>query len=444
MLRPLLFLIIWATNIIFVGEWFTILLTLPIFILCLLNLSIIKNKYITLSDMFWFVYFLFFVISPIQSISKNYFLDPSPARNIRFTDDEIITAILIPTIFALILTISTIVYKQSKKIKKDTKYENIRSIKFSYVTVLFIFILIIISLVGHVILSGGLVNMLSARYDRDLEAVSALGALFLGSQTALTLILVSLLNRKKSFVFISIVFSAMCLLAIPLNVLNAGRFGLIQGWVPILLIFIKGRLGVISFYVSCFGMLMIVMPILSLTTRFGVSSFQRMDEVNLKEYFFRIPFIDVFDTLTYAVRYIDTHGFDYGVRTIGAIFFFIPRSIWPDKSQLLGLDVGGDLHIMGAAGTDNLSMFFAALFYADFGVMGVAVFSLLLCLIGAKFFGITTRLVNDVAMQQYVLFAAIPICVRGPIGAVASLVLMELVFLILYTNLLSKKQPIKR
>ena len=78
---------------------------------------------------------------------------------------------------------------------------------------------------------------------------------------------------------------------------------------------------------------------------------------------------DVFQQTTNAVVYVERYGVDWGHNILSAVFFFVPRSIWPSKSSGTSVEVNGQL---GYAET-NLSVPLWMEAYVGFGWVGVVV-----------------------------------------------------------------------
>ena len=94
---------------------------------------------------------------------------------------------------------------------------------------------------------------------------------------------------------------------------------------------------------------------------------------------------------------------------------------------------------MKAAGTNNLSLFFAGEFYADWGFLGVAIGAFVVALV-LTIFGLKRRIkVNELDLRSFIVMAGAPIIIRGPIAAVIPLVALEMLFLAILTRLLCRR-----
>ncbi|WP_105386090.1 hypothetical protein [Neorhizobium alkalisoli] len=438
--RVSIYIFLWAINSFAVGDVDTVLLTLPTFLLCIFNVYRIKNRYLTAADMFWFVYFIFFVIGPIQTLSDNYFRKGGPVFGIYFTDGEIYTAAAVTFLFALSATVAGLWMARDAKPSRP----NVANYVIDSGMLVPLFGVVLLSFVAFVVFSGGIGNVLASRSERDADSVSLLRIFALASLLISTFFITAVVmrgrqnGRSPGFSGFAILGCSLALLLVAQNPFNTPRYFLIQSWMPVMLLLLKGRLGAMPFYFAClFGML-VVLPITSLTSRFGTSIFEAIGNIDVKEDFFRLPYVDIFDLLLYEMKFIGDMGFSYGNRVLGALLFFVPRSIWTGKSQLLALQMGDELVAMKVAGTENLSLFFGGEFYADFGLVGVVVFGLLFSALYLRFLHNRKLLLNGFSIREFIIISATPIIVRGPIGANAPLIFLTLIFLAIYLRLLAR------
>jgi len=80
-----------------------------------------------------------------------------------------------------------------------------------------------------------------------------------------------------------------------------------------------------------------------------------------------------FDAYQMLVRAVDIGELTYGYGFLGVFFFFIPRSIWPEKPNVSGLEVAQKSNLY----FDNVSMPLVGEFYLNFWYFGVIIFSLI-------------------------------------------------------------------
>ncbi len=84
-------------------------------------------------------------------------------------------------------------------------------------------------------------------------------------------------------------------------------------------------------------------------------------------------------------------------------------------------------------------MFFAGEFYADLGFVGVAIGAFLVALLLSVFGSNRPVTINGLDIRSFISIAAVPIIIRGPIGAVLPLFFMDMVLLAILTPVLCNR-----
>lgn len=434
MSRALFVISYYLLNVIIANDVFSIVVTMPIFLIIMFNVFRIKDANITCSDIFWFVCFIFFVIGPIQTLDGNSFSYGSPVYGVIFDDDDIIVASVSISLFLLFYTFVDVKLSGISAPSVDFRFENI-----SILTVVAVNLL---SFGLFIYASGGVSNMLMSRYLK--EAVEADQGFAIVPSLSLLIIsaLVSVVKFKRETRSVSLLLClAICLFTLFLaqNPYNTARNFLVQIWVPIILIFVNGRIPVLFSYICIFAFLFFIMPILNITSREGGTLLDALSFLKFDSNFIKIPYVDVFDMMAMEVKWFHSHDLFFGEKTLGLILFLFPRSIWEGKATLIGLDIGNYLYNAKIAGTPNLSLFVAGDFYADFGVLGAAVgggFSAFIAFL--TFFKRRTTF-GGYPIKEWLLLGAFPILIRGPFAANAALIVLNLVVLLLLLPKISRR-----
>jgi hypothetical protein len=430
----------YVLNVCFAAELFSVLLTLPVFIICCFGVSRIRSSYATVQDMAWLVIYMFFVVATCQTLRSGYFDGESPVNGLYFENYELITAEFIVLLFLLVTSVTTIVVMRYYQVQRAESYD-LGDRGFFFLITLSVF-----SFVMFVIFMNGLDNVLADRYSRvSPEELTPIATACLALQSiACLLACVCMKGKPRSpfgswFLKFWLCVLSVVLLLVAQNPYNSARFMLLITYVPILLVLCSGRIRVSMFYPAALAGLLVLMPILNFTSRFGMSISAALEQINISEYIFKVPYLDVFDTLVYEVRYMQSTELFWGGKTLGALLFFVPRAIWTGKETLIGKDMGAQLVDLKAAGTDNLSLFFAGEFYADWGLLGVAIGAFVVALL-LTIFGLKRKItVNGLDLRSFIVMAAAPIIIRGPIAAVIMIPFLELVFLAALTRLLCRR-----
>ncbi|PJG55632.1 hypothetical protein CVM73_08735 [Bradyrhizobium forestalis] len=423
-------------NCMFVAEPFSIALTLPLFLLCCLNLYLIEEPHFVAKDMLWLIVYLFFVIGPCQAIGAGYIgKSTGPVVGIPFSDAELVeTSALVFLFFSVATVIGQIA-------KTPAQHSRAASLTMESQDAILLLIVNVGAFMGFVLFSGGIGNVLASRAEKLRDEASAVAAVFLALQIVSTAVIAAIYrSENKSPLTVFAIAPAIILLVVSQNPFNTARYFLVAAWLPVFFVFVKGRIGSIKAYAGIFASILVLMPVLSLTSRFGLGR-DALSAIDLQETFFRIPYIDVFDMLAYEIKYLEHSDYFFGQKTLGMLLFFVPRAIWTSKPTILAQDMGVELVDAKIAGTSNLSMFFAGEFYADFGMLGVVMGAALVALIILKTGIATKHLINGIEVRSFIYMAAIPILIRGPFGANAPLCCLELIFLAAISFFLGRRAP---
>ncbi|MER9670164.1 O-antigen polymerase [Mesorhizobium sp. M0203] len=117
--------------------------------------------------------------------------------------------------------------------------------------------------------------------------------------------------------------------------------------------------------IMCAGVL-IIFPLLSQTRR--QVDWESLSLGGVRQAYFQGSF-DAYQMLGVIIDYTNTHGSQWGRQFLGALLFWVPRSVWPDKPIGTGAQVATDL---GLSFT-NLSAPLWSEAYINFGLIGVLV-----------------------------------------------------------------------
>ena len=431
MLRLTLFVSYYLLNLSGGVDPVAVVATAPLALLCFIQIGRIKDSVFKFADMFWFIMYLYFVIGPIQGVRNGYLAHGGPVDGYPLTTTDIVTACMIPFIFGLV--VAAFQWSAPKKALKE------RSI-FPAVAPLMTAAMVIFF--GGYVATSGFHNLFLSRADK-LDNGSFVSTIFYAALIVNAALFASIwpkLQREGYFWYLLQACVVFGLLAVVSNPLNSARFFILAAWVPVGFIFLRGRVPAAIIY-SVIGVgLTVIMPIMSVTSRFGLDGLTKLD--NFSDNLFSIPFIDVFDMLAYEINYIHQNGMFWGGKTLGALLFFVPRALWTGKETLIALDMGEQLVSLRIAGTDNLSLFFGGEFYADAGLIGVLIGSGVLCTIVFRIFIRRIYTVNGIEVPAILIMATLPILMRGPIGAVLPLPFCEILILALMKPVLTSGQTV--
>jgi hypothetical protein len=302
--------------------------------------------------------------------------------------------------------------------------------------------IVFITFAAHVLFSGGLQNVLASRYDRlALQAdetsstAAALSTATTGIMTMGTILIAACLQRKAPLTAIGFLI-ALAMLLVLANPFNTSRFALLETYVPLAFIACRGRVPSAAFYALAMFGIVILFPILNITTRYGLSGFGQRGAGELGDAL-TLRFVDTFDMLTECVTYVSRHGFSYGTKLFADLVVLVPRSWWPGKPLLGGLDVGGEVLYYHIFGTANVSQIVAADGYMDFGLAGVLLVGVVIGFV-VRWLLSKRVFINGHDLFAYIFISALPILIRGPLAAVIMVFLFQMITLAMTRRYLAR------
>lgn len=427
MYRVLLYFFYYAINLFAVGSIVELATTLPLMIVIACGLFSIKSKNVVFGDMYWFVGYLFFIIGPIQGLMDGCAIS-GPLGGYCFDGDTIYGVMYYLTVAYIVLSIFLWRYLTIPLYFPENTVSSLERAKYAFVG-------FIIALLVYLVLSGGPDILFMSRSERSQVDRSDFALLFYGVMCFS--LYVVLYEAKFSFRNYRVILLLLIMIFVC-NPMNSPRFVFLATWFPVFMVYNQLSVGYARFYFMLFFILIVVMPVFSIVSRFGFDD-GGLSQVSLGSVF-RIPYIDVVDMALYAHEYVSSYG--HGDGAILLLFtFFIPRSIWTGKPELYSLEMGDYLVYQNLAGTSNLSMNFLMDFYYDLGFWGGLVALVV-------FSGFLRLLVQRLSRLEYAwligiaLMGLLPILFRGPFPAIAGMGFSMLIAFVMY-SMLAKKYRVK-
>ncbi len=399
---------LYLVNLPFADSLFVVGLTLPMLAIVTAGLWRLRSRGFQIGDIFWFCLFIYFVISPLQRIHGDQIGGAAAITAYAYEPAEYALAMMVVVLFTFPFLFVRM-HSSEEKITADVR----PGMPFILVVNVVAFILFAMS-------EGGFERLLLSRLQQ--EASPALGMLFLAMQSATAcLVAAYFCQSRQRLVSAAMLLFVLGLLAVSRNPFNAPRFVLLAVWGPVFLAIAGGRVSATRFYGCSLLALTVLFPVLNVTTRSGMGALQDLPQISVIGNFFDIPSIDVFDMAVHSIRYMSMHDHVWGEKLAAVVLFFIPRSAWPGKPIVGGLDVGNDLFAAGMYGTPNLSFFLGCDFYMDFGFAGVALGGAVCAFLLGALIRFTRDSFFGVRVLQFFIAASLPILLRGPVGAVLPL-----------------------
>lgn len=434
LIRVSLYMLYYFINIFIYPQLEIFLLTLPLFLIILLGLIRINNNQFSFLDLFWFVSYIMFVIRPIQMVDfQNKIFVDGPTGGYKFLGEDFY--IVSFCLFLFYFTVFLLVYKTKQYNYSNNNFRINNT--FKEIIILTILFLAIYSI--YIYLSGGLSNILLPRSEKIRDDITkGAFALFAFLNVLYFFLLYIYFNgeEKKLYTLPFIIIVSLMMFIIS-NPFNTARFFLMATWTPVIFLYFRNYFPILLSYLSIFFVLIVIFPILSITTRFGFSKINNIDFSTLIDVAFKLQFIDTYDMMVYLVHRITQLGFNYGESLIGMLFFFIPRSLWESKPDSLALKLGDELVAKRIAGTPNLSMFYGAELYADFWYFGIIFAGLVTGFILRYIISLQFNNTYEKILVLIIL-SSFPIIIRGPFNGVIGLIFFQILSFYLIKFLLKK------
>ncbi|WP_345774082.1 oligosaccharide repeat unit polymerase [Paenibacillus sp. H1-7] len=235
------------------------------------------------------------------------------------------------------------IYIISYLLTSKVKHEGV-SLPVNNMVILVGFLFTIVSSVITVITVGGISNLFS-RVD-TYQMVNQTETLFLSkSVRPIPIIylgyLYTLISNcdKKNEKMLRVLFYLVLIIGIATNFPTAvSRYHAAAVYIGIILIFIKRKLSFDILFLTGF---IFVFPTLEL---FRHSSLMEvLDNFSWQIIDFSTAHFDAYSMILRVVIYISNEGITYGKQLLGAILFFVPRTMWPSKPVGTGMFVGESL-----------------------------------------------------------------------------------------------------
>jgi len=313
------------------------------------------------SIIFTAYWLLFFTLPAIYHITDGYY----PFYNMTYPDDVVSYSSLIFLVFTISIITGFII---SPKIK-SIKHKSLELIDFNG---LYLFSLASIMMQIIIIALYGVDAFVRVRSDFSLEDFGKeyIAKIFIYAVRYISFINVALfaymisIKQKLNIKFYAIFLLSIVLFGIINYPLALPRF--VTFSYVLFLVIVVLRVEVNRKILLSAGMVAgvtTVFPILSWITRKKEDGYLSM----LSEYYRSSGDFDGFQSLINTVIFASEKGYLFGEQMLSNILFFIPREIWPFKSEPTGRLVS---EYIGYQFT-NISAPLASEFYIDFGIAGV-------------------------------------------------------------------------
>lgn len=327
--------------------------------------------------MFWLFGFFFFCIAPLlQYLSGRY------AWNLNPTDAEVLKTNIFLTIwFIFYLVGKRLGNKKIRFKRKDTSNKMSAPVEYTYSinhAALNMLLGIAIFIVLYYLMRVGIRGLLVRSTNVDSEIDSKAIALLInhGFHNALTFIAaLHILDAKRSHIKLTTIIAVLCFVigCFPTGI---SRNMMASFYAGMMIIFFDSARKKRWMTWAIFAGLILIFPAISLfrhlSTLQSVSAGQYILSSIQNTYL--TGDYDAHQMFISIQRWVAQDGFSWGHQLLGAIFFFVPRSIWPSKALGTGQTA---FTVLQQHWYTNVSAPIPSEGYVNFGVPGIIIFALI-------------------------------------------------------------------
>lgn len=379
-LLNLFFLFFFKTEFIFLNILFCILLSI---FSIMIKKHIVNKSNLAISSLIIFNYFFFF-LAPLIQFNSFSPLDLRLVNTLNFEIEYAYKAIISVIVFNLIILIFYL--NQQNQISNtiiQKPITNLDSLNFNiFKKVSFLMLLITIILIPFVI--DYYFNKVEDSFSKSISLIITKYLFFI---PVFPFFFYLIYRKNVSAILIFITFVILILFKNPL-IEKRNAIGPIYMMICTIL-FPSLKNSNVKSLVFLFLIMIIFFPLITIITheKDTIKSFgfiYLLNSFDIKNYliiFYNSLHYDAFVNIMAAIKYFETHELNLGFRLLGAILFFVPRSIWPNKPLSSGEEVANYLIDQNYMWFNNLSQPIIGEGWLNFGFFGVIIFAYLLVII---------------------------------------------------------------
>ncbi len=367
--------------------------------ICILNLFVLDSRIYSLNKIFWLFNLIFFCLIPFFQYVFNIFPWGST-----FTPNDILFANVLLFFWFLIYSL---IYYLTNDYYVKRKFNIGRSLQhvgnLTWVKGIMFLILALVILRSY-ISNAGFTNILSRGTNSSIEASSTTQWLLkeiITRSLLLYFLLFSILNfRLKKSLGSKIILVTSLLINLVGNFPTAlARYMAASFYISIFLYFKSRWKNKHIFSLLFIAGLTILYPLLGAFRDIKFSQSANILKDFSKKFLFQAAVsgdFDAYSMFVNTIKYVHDFGVTFGLQLLGAIFFFVPRSIWPSKP------VGSGALIAAKNGWlfTNVSCPLIGESYINFGLIGIIIFAIIYGIITSTLDNIYWSL-NKVNLYNY-------------------------------------------
>ncbi len=321
--------------------------------------------------LFWMFGLVFFGIAPLVQ-----FLNRWAPWNLIYENTEIINCNLLILLWYICFVFGSKIRLRFIFVKKQTTSQNANRLSKTGVDIA-VFFTVLFS--GILIVTNGITGLFfrGARVAISDSSTIALLSYHVFKNTILFTFAVLLQNVKVNYQNRKLCFVIGTLFFITCFPTGLSRYMLGAYYLGLLILFAGRKKIGVWFTILVFLGLTITFPVMSVFRSF--SGFQSYDSFidsigpSLNGAFLTANY-DTHNMIITSMHYIAAFGFSWGRQLMGAILFFIPRSVWPTKPIGSGAMAISALNMFGFT---NVSMPLIGEAFINFGIIGVVLFAII-------------------------------------------------------------------
>lgn len=335
---------------------------------------------------------LFFIIAPLAQISK---IDPDIQTHVNtlpYNWQQTVVANIYILIFNSVFFTSYLYFKNKVNRKIIKPYKVRKQLPFDILVILVISVLILLFNLGY-IQDKLMTPTWKLQFD-SAKSVKIIISKVLFSLPLAGIAMCIMYFKKKNkkpinwLVVVGALIVFLVLILIFKNPFMEKRSGLGPVYFSIIFLFLPKLLNSnIKTTLILYFSLIIAMPILAVFTHINHSFSEVIknpkiiteslsEDVLLSN--FNTMHFDAYANFLATMDNVATQGFSFGEQLTSAIFFFVPRSIWPAKPITSGQFIGNYLIDNYSFWFNNISNPFVSEAYLNFGVVGIVLFAIIL------------------------------------------------------------------
>lgn len=333
----------------------------------------------SLGLIYWIFMFFFMYYAPLIQ----YLLSVFPWQGL-LTDDDVLATNGVVFLFNAVFAASGVVAARVKvEGYKQTDFSGFLSSGFAFQKKgKIIMTLIVCLLTAYSLSRTGFLGIVVARtqavqafYSGDNSAVELIVEAIIPSLIAYTVTEATqgMVSKKEKWIRFAVLLLCLLICFFPTTIPRY-KTAAIYGAV-FLVLFPQIKKGSKFFWIFILAMFFAFPLLNSVRRAISLESMQAVFQDGLLSPYLEADY-DAYRMLASSIKYVGSNGIAWGTQLLGAILFFVPRSIWPSKP------VGsGAMLIQSEFGVDtfsNVSCPFIAEGYINFGIVGVIVFAMLL------------------------------------------------------------------